>query len=134
MHLCSKSIHIKLFPVSNKPHHAFIPAGDFQADDAVLVFAESGPRHFLYRVNVFDDSVAEGLEELFVNLSAAAGPADKGVAFHRNAAQLTIVDDDSKTIITSLIVLLSTAVPPGFKARHLTYVVLPFFCNFIILI
>lgn len=72
-------------------------------------------------MNVFDDSVAEGPEELFVDLSAAAGPTDKGVAFHRNAAQLTIVDDDSKTIIIFLIVqshvLLSTAVPPGFQGQ-----------------
>ena len=90
MHLCSKS--------SSEPYLVFIPDGDFKADDAVLTFTESGPRHFLYRVSVFDDFIAEGPEELFVNLSAAAGPGDKGVAFHRNAAQLTIVDDDSKTI------------------------------------
>jgi hypothetical protein len=64
-----------------------------------------GPRYFLYRVDVLDDSIAEGPEELFVNLSAAAGPGDKGVAFHRNAAQLIIVDNDSKTIIILLIVL-----------------------------
>lgn len=49
-------------------------------------------------MEVFDDSIAEGAEELFVNLSAAAGPQDKGVAFHRNAAQLNITDNDSKTI------------------------------------
>ncbi len=72
--------------------------GDFKADDAILTFAELGPRHFLYRVDVLDDSIAEGPEELFVNLSAAG---DKGVAFHRNAAQLVIVDNDSNIIDSS---------------------------------
>ena len=73
--------------------------GDFKADDTILTFSEPGPRHFLYRVDVLDDAIAEGSEELFVNLSAGGGPEDKGVAFHRNAAQLSIVDNDSKTIM-----------------------------------
>ena len=80
----------------------YFPDGDFKADDTILTFAELGPRHFLYGVNVLNDSIAEGPEELFVNLSAAG---DKGVAFHRNAAQLSIVDNDSKTIIIILLIV-----------------------------
>ena len=46
-------------------------------------------------MDIFDDAIAEGLEELFVNISAAV-TEDRGVVFHRNAAQVTIVDNDSK--------------------------------------
>ena len=62
------------------------------------MFSETGPRSFPYQVEIFEDSIAEGSEELSVNLSSAV-PGDKGVAYHRNAAQLKLMDDDSKEII-----------------------------------
>ena len=75
-----------------KPSHT--PGGDFKADDSILTFTETGPRSFLYQVDIFDDVIAERSEELFVRLSATT-PGEKGVVFHRNAAQFSIIDNDS---------------------------------------
>ena len=72
----------------------YTPGDDFEADDTILTFSETGPKNFLYRVNVFDDMIAEGSEELFVRLSTTVAE-EKGVVFHRNAAQLSIIDSDS---------------------------------------
>ena len=46
-------------------------------------------------MEIFEDAIAEGTERLTVQLSAP--PGETGVTFHRNSAEISIVDDDSNT-------------------------------------
>ena len=65
---------------------------DFNADDLVLTFTEPGASSFLYTVDILQDAIAEGSEQLFVRLSAS--PNETGVSFHRNTAEISIIDND----------------------------------------
>ena len=70
-----------------------ITEGDFKAEEVLLTFSEGGARSFPYPVEIFDDAIAEGIERLTVRLSTP--PGETGVTFHRNSADISIVDDDS---------------------------------------
>ena len=83
------------------------------------MFSETGPRSFPHQVEIVEDTIAEGSEELSVNLSSAV-PGDKGVAFHRNAAQLKLMDDDSKEIIDYKLHSLCTVVRCVVHSCHCT--------------
>ena len=47
-------------------------------------------------MEIFEDDIAEGTEQLTVQLLAP--PGETGVAFHRNSAEISIIDDDGNTI------------------------------------
>ena len=63
----------------------------------LLTFSEDGTRRFPYPVEIFEDTIAEGTERLTVRLSAP--PGETGVTFHRDSTEISIIDDDSITII-----------------------------------
>ena len=57
-----------------------------------LTFTESGPRSFVYTIQILQDNIAEGPEQLTVRLFTL--PGETGVAFHTSASIVRIVDDD----------------------------------------
>ena len=79
--------------ITNNNSH-LSPASDFSAIDVVLTFTDDGPRVFEFPLEIFQDTIAEGNEHLFVRLSAA--PGETGVTFARDYSRITILDDDGK--------------------------------------
>ena len=66
-----------------------------------LTFTEDGPRSFVYTVEILQDNIAEGPEQLTVQLSAPSG--ERGVDFHIDSSLLRIIDDDGKDIKCQLL-------------------------------
>lgn len=58
----------------------------------MFTFSEDGLRTFQFPVEIVEDDIAEGTERLTVRLSSL--PGETGVAFHRDTAQINIIDDD----------------------------------------
>ena len=59
-----------------------------------LTFTEDGPRSFVYTVEILQDDIAEGPEQLTVQLSTL--PGETGVDLHTDSSFLRIIDDDGK--------------------------------------